>query len=159
VKKVDELTADDIARNPVWRFTNSDSADETAVQPVKRLPVSNLAGKLVGLRVTLRNGDSVWATLSNIDSENARLNEHFLTLSVVRLGMWFHLARYHDFDYAERGPDALAAFLGLDVDDVFPISYDLCAYAKGDPRALSGVIAKSPAVKLTRAELIRLAIP
>src|SRR5262249_59029714 len=88
-----------------------------------------------------------------------RLTTHFLTLSVERDGRWFHVARYHDFDYEERAPEKLAAFLGLAVNEVFPITYDLRPYANGDPRALHGMIPEAPAEKLTRAEIIALAVP
>jgi len=47
------------------------------------------------------------------------LTEHFLTLSIESGGKWFHLARYHDFNRAEHGPEALAHCLGLRVDGAF----------------------------------------
>jgi hypothetical protein len=69
------------------------------------------------------------------------------------------LARYHDFDYSERGPRALAEFLGLDLSQVFPITYDLREYAVGDPLALAGTIVANPVDQLSRSEIIALAIP
>jgi hypothetical protein len=92
------------------------------VRSVTVLPVSKVTGKIVGTPVLLASGREVWALIGNVDSTNPRLTEHFLTLSIEREGKWFHLARYHDCDYAERGPDALAQFLGVPVTDIFPIS-------------------------------------
>ena len=119
----------------------------------------NLTGKVVGTQVTLANGQHAWALIGNIDATNARLTEHFLTLSIERGGCWFTLARYHDFGYTENGPDALAHFLVLPVDAVFPISYDVRQYAKGDAATLSGQIRKEPRERLSRAEIIAKAVP
>lgn len=113
VKAVDSLTVADLKTFAVWQYTNREGADETYVRPVKRAQVASLTGKVVGTQVTLANGERVWALIGNVDPSNPRMTEHFLTLSVERDGRWFTLARYHNFDIAEYGPDALAKFLGL----------------------------------------------
>lgn len=159
VKPVECLTVADLRAWPVWQYTNRDASGETLVGPVKRIPVATLAGKEVGVQVQLSNRNEVWALIGNVDVHDPRLTEHFLTLSVERDRKWFSLARYHDFDYCERGPDALAAFLDLPVDEVFPISYDIRRYVQGDPAALSGKIFKEPRERLTRSEIIALAVP
>jgi len=158
MKPVDELTVDDLREHSVWQYTSLGD-DESYVRPIKRIPVTSLTGKEVGTEVALANGDRVWALIGNVDGTNPRLTSHFLTLSVERDGRWFHLARYHDFDADERGPKQLAAFLDLAVDDVFPISYDLRSYVKGASEALHGTIPAEPAERLTRAEVIALAVP
>jgi len=158
-KKIEELTVADLEAFPVWQYANSDQRGETAVRPVKRTPGKSLTGRFVGTQVRLANGAKVWALIGNVDASNPRLTQHFLTLSVFREGRWFTMARYHDFDANERGPEALAAFLGLRVEDVFPISYDISRCSLGDPAALVGNIAKEPREKLTRAQIIALAVP
>ena len=98
--------------------------------------------------------------LGNIDPTNPRLTEHFLTVSVFRSdGALFHLARYHDLDAIERGPAALAAFLGLSLKAVFPLSYDVSAIVTGLPEVVRGTITSEPRERLTRAEVIALAVP
>lgn len=97
--------------------------------------------------------------IGNVDTTNAQLTEHFLTLSVFREGRQMTLSRYHDFDYAENGPDALARFLKLALNEIFPIRYDIRALAHGDPAALQGQINKEPRERLSRAEILALAIP
>lgn len=159
MKTIDSLTAQDIAESAVWKFSADRQDGELTLRPIRRLPVSNLTGKIVGTRATLANGTQVWAIFGNIDSDNPRLTEHFLTISVERDGAWFHLARYHDFDYEERGPLQLAGFLQLRVSEVFPISFDLRAYALGDPRALSGFVREEPVERLSLDEIIALAVP
>lgn len=158
-KRVSDLSAADLVARPVWKYSREDDEGEPMVRPVARLPVPSLAGKLVGTKVRLGNGTEVWALIGNIDSQNRRLNQHFVTVSIERDGRWFHLARYHDYDYVERGPEQLAAFLGTDVDAVFPIEYDVTPYAVGDAEALTGVIGKEPEERLTRAQIIALAVP
>jgi hypothetical protein len=159
MKPVDSLSTEDLRNHSVWQYVGDENGDETKVRPVKRVPVSNLTGKVVGVQVVLANGCSAWALLGNVDSSNPRLTEHFLTLSVERNGRWFHLARYHDFDRDQRGPEKLATFLGLAVADVFPISYDLRPYSKGEASALMGTILQEPVERLSRAEIIGLAVP
>ena len=69
------------------------------------------------------------------------------------------MARYHDFDASERGPQVLAAFLGLPIKEVFPISYDISRFSLGASAALVGTIEQEPREKLTRAQIIGLAVP
>lgn len=158
-KPVELLTVSDLAAAPVWKYVNSDRSSETLVRAVKAVPVKQLDGKIIGAEVRLANGTLVWALVGNIDPRNPRLTEHFLTLSIEREGKWFDLARYHDSDAIDRGPEALSYFLGLPVDDIFPISYDVRAYAKGDPASLKGRVHKAPRERLSREELIALAVP
>lgn len=160
-KTVHSLCVADLKSHPVWRFTDAevDDADETYVEPVTRMPTSDLDGKLVGTRVELANGMLVWALLGNVDARDAYSTEHFLSISVFDNDRWFVLARYHDSDYRRNGPDALARLLGLAVDDVFPISYDIRAYAKGEAAALMGTIRKKPRERLSKAKLMKLAVP
>ncbi len=114
---------------------------------------------VVGTQVRFANGTLAWALVGNVDTENARLTEHFLTLSIEHDGQWFALARYHDFEYVDRGPEALARFLGLPLHDVFPISYDIRQHAQGASAALAGNVPLRPRERLSRAEIIALAVP
>lgn len=153
------ITTEEIRETPVWRFASKPRSDETELIPVRKFPCKNLNGRLVGTQVTLADGSFVWSFLGNIDTSNPRLTEHFITISIESNGKWFHLARYHDFDFAERSPVCLAAFLGKDVDSVFPIKYDIRSFAEGESDALTGLIEKEPHERLTRAEIIAMAVP
>jgi len=157
-KAVNSLTVADLQAFRVWQYVSHGGADETFVRPVKRTPVASLTGKVVGTQVALANGKHAWALIGNVDSTNPRMTEHFLTLSVERNGCWFTLARYHDFDYAASGPQTLAQFLGLTVDETFPIRYDIRREAKGDEAALRGEILKAPREQLSRSEIIAMAV-
>jgi len=158
-RPISTLSADDLAKHPVWQYSHDDDQGELSVRPVGRLPVSSLSGKVVGTKVRLSSGAEIWALIGSIDSRNKRLNQHYLTISVEHDGHWFHLARYHDHDYVTRGPDQLARFLGRAVDDVFPLTYDVRPFAVGDADALAGVITKEPLERLSRAQIIALAVP
>lgn len=159
-RSVDSLTPKDFAKYPIWRFTGYDTPDETYMSPVTRLPVKRLGGCIVGCPIRLANGTVLTGFLGNLDPADPRLTGHFLTLSVFRPdGARFHLARYHDHDLAEHGPTALAAFLDLPLDAVFPISYDVSTIVTGVPDSVRGTIIIEPRERLTRQELIRLSIP
>lgn len=73
-KPVSELRIADLKKNPVWHIMNDDRNAELDVQAVKRLPVDNLQGKLVGTEVSLANGGRVWALIGNLDATNAERN-------------------------------------------------------------------------------------
>ena len=158
MKQINELSISDIERFPVWKFANlDDKYGEFSIYPV-RTPVNNLKGCVVGTRIRLVTGLEIWSLIGNIDVSNPRLTHHFLSLSVISDGIWFTMARYHDFDSNKRGPIALANFLGLSVDDVFPITYDISQFCVGESTSLTGLIEKETREKLTRAELIALAV-
>jgi hypothetical protein len=159
LKHVDALQVADLQAHPVWQYANREGGDETLVRPVRRGLVSNLAGKLVGTQVTFSCGQRTWALIGNVHPNNMRLTEHFITLSIERDGKWFTLSRYHDFDYAENGPEALSHFLDLPVDELFPIAYDINDCFKGGGAALSGCILREPRERLSRAEIIAMAVP
>jgi hypothetical protein len=159
MKAVDSLTVADLEAFPVWQYTGIDHPDETYVRPVRRVPVASLGGKVVGTQATLANVNRVWAVIGNLFPNSIEKTEHFLTISVERGGHWFTLARYHDFDYFERGARELAKFLDIDVDEVFPITYDIRHLVKGEGAALRGLILREPRERLSQEELIAMAVP
>jgi len=158
-RPVSSLRPNDLKAHPIWRFVTDDTPDETWVLPSGAKRVTRLAGKIVGTEVTLADGSRRWALLSNIEQDNAQLIEHFLSVSLFVNGRWFHLARYHDIDAARCGPRALAAVLRRPVGNVFPICYDLRPYVRNGPSWLEGIYRRSPRRKLTRAQIIALAVP
>ncbi len=158
VRPVDKLTEADLRSHSVWEFVSDDQPDETYVRAVESLPVTALAGCVVGVQVQLASGRLVWGLLGNVDLQDPTKTAHFLTLSLAVEGHWFHLARYHDADFDTRGPAALASRLGLAVSDVVPIRYDISARALGDPATVRGVVEAEPHHRLSRAELLALAI-
>jgi hypothetical protein len=158
-KKIEALEIDDFKTFPIWTLINDDAIGEISVTPVKKYPVKSTEGKIFGLEVYLANGRRLWAMIDNVDSVNSRSNEHFLSVSLSVDDKWISLARYHDIDYDQNGPQSLASLLNMPIDEVFPISYDLTLLAVGEKAALKGSILKEPEEKLSDAELIALAIP
>jgi hypothetical protein len=158
-RSIDTLSIDDIRQTPVWRFVSSRKDGETALAPVRKLPCKDRNGIIVGTQFELADGTKVWAMVGNVDPTNSRLTEHFLTISIESNGRWFHLARYHDHDYEQRGPAALATFLERSVDSVYPLSFDLTGFVEGDHDSLRVTVPKEPNERLTRSEIIALAVP
>jgi len=162
MKAVHELVPSDLTCHRVWEFADDIEAelpDETYMRPVEELPVDSLSGRLASAYLTLANGDRLLAVLSNIDLGDPVSTEHFLALTAFsRSGERFDLARYHDVDYERRGPAALAAFLGLPLDAVFPMRYDVSDVAVGHRDCLCRSIPAVPASRLSREELIGLAL-
>ena len=158
-KPVAQLTAKDLVRFPVWEYDigreSTPGRDETWVVSVKELPVTSLSGRVVGMMLQLGGRPEV-GLLGNIELGNPQATRQFATLSVWRDGSWFHLARYFDYDWDERGPAQLAELIGLSIAEVFPIRYDLSGIAVGHPEVVCGCIEAEPAVRLTASQRMAL---
>lgn len=157
--QIEKLSEAELRSYPVWGYVRGDKSGKIFIAPIKRTPVSSLNNKVVAAQLILANGNKVWSIVSNIDLENPDLTKHFIAFSILNNKKWFPLARYHDYDYDQRGPEQLATFLGLSVDDVYPFFYDISAHVKGNSQVLKGSIPKEPTIKLSRAEIIALAVP
>lgn len=162
MKAFSDITPADLRRHPVWEFANDDEAstpDETWLRPCDDLPIDNFGNRIVGTMATLANGKRLPIVLQNVDLQSPYRTEHFVTLTVFnRAGKSFPLARYHDIHIDTYGPDQLAAFLGLPVNDVFPISYDISDLAIGDYDATHREIHIRPKRLLSHSEIIDLAL-
>jgi hypothetical protein len=150
-RSVDSLKPAHFRKHPVWEFVSDDEPDETYVTPVKKLPVQTLDGRIIGAEVSLANGTRVWATLSNVDTRSPRETRIFLFLSVFLEEKWVHLARPFDFSRKKEGPKQLAKALGLPLEDVFPIRYDIRPWVTGSSGALRGKIEAEPREQPSRA--------
>jgi hypothetical protein len=160
-KPIEQISYSELLAHPVWEYVAEpdEDQDETWATPVSELPVSSLANRLVSSAVKLANGQASRALIGDLDTVSAAHSEHFLTVTIVKPnGERFHLARYHDPDYAESGPDALAAFLCLSRAEVFPIAFNVSDSVLGSADCLTGIIPYEPATRLSRSELIRLAV-
>lgn len=152
------LTPANLDEHPVWEFRFRGSDSEPKVAPLTAVPVTKLAGRLFATRFLLANGRVVPGFVASLDEANGALNRHLATLSFFDKGRWFHLARYHDVDYDDRGPDALAAFLGSPPDEMFPMSFDIAGLIRGDHLEGSWTIERSPDARLTRKEIIEMVV-
>ncbi len=155
---VETLTEALLRKDPVWEFCNDDEAGETCVRPVKKLPVTSGDCRLFGCEFQFRDGSRAFGFIGNLSLSAADKNRHFLTVSVFVGSEIYHLARYHDFDVAKRGPATLAKKFGKKEDDMFPIAYDLSDIAAGSEECIRGTILKEPMQRLTRGEIIQLAL-
>jgi hypothetical protein len=128
------------------------------VRPVKKLPISSAASRLVGCQLRLADESPLFGFLGNLSLKKNDQNQHFLTLSVFVDGSIEHLARYHDHDFADHGPSWLAKKLRKKEEEVFPISYDLSALATGAADCIRSSIPAEPKTKLSRSAIIQLAV-
>lgn len=63
---VAELTEELLRNYPVWEFTNDDASDETAVRPVKKLPIRSGGNRLFGCEVLFADGTLAFALIGNL---------------------------------------------------------------------------------------------
>ena len=152
IKPVESLTAADFKAHPVWEYLNDPDIGYEMVEPVDELPVKNLVNRLVGSQVRLANGSLVWALIGNFNVTSPRATQQLMTLSIYRDDEWRYLSRYHDMEFPDGGPEDVARFLGLHVDEVFPITVDVRRYVRGDPKSLVAIVPKEPQERLTDEE-------
>ena len=155
VRTIEQLTSDDLAKYPIWAYTNSHGeASESVVSPVLEYPVESLLNRVVGAEVQLANRSRYWAILSDIDLNDPFWNVHFVGITLFIGAERFHLARYHDFFFDTNGPIQLAQSLALKIEEVFPIRYDISAFCVGQKSCVYGEIPFEIPQKLTEEEKI-----
>lgn len=140
-KSVSDLTVQDLMRYPVWEYLYDDEMypDESWVHPVKKIPVTSLESRIIGLEVRLANDELRWATFEDIDLQNETLEYQTLVFDIYDHGEWFPLAT-HGISYPRYGPRQFAEFLGLPVHDVFPIAFDYSHLVKCTNCCTNGLI-------------------
>jgi hypothetical protein len=116
--------------------------------------VARAGGQLFSTNFVLACGATFPGFVGTLEESLPHLNRHLATFSFYTPGRWFHLARYHDPDYQDRGPDALAAFLGHSVEEVFPFTFDIRGLIRTPGLELSWPIERSPEKRIARRELI-----
>jgi hypothetical protein len=156
LKEAADIVPADFQISPVWEYAlDRECEGDVLVRPIFDLPVETLDLRFVGSSVRLANGRTVPSKIANVAAHDPYATRQFICLSVFA-DRWFSLARYFDPDIERNGPTALAAFLGLTVEEVFPILYDLRPYCNGDQEALSGTIDTEPSERLSDREIMRL---
>jgi hypothetical protein len=121
--------------------------------------VTSLSGCVVATEVTFANAANHVALLGNVSLDAPDMNPHWVTATVFGAsGRRFPLARYHDVDFDRSGPRGLAQFLGLRIEEIFPIRYDISHLARGAESCVRGEILAAPRHRLSREELVALAI-
>lgn len=162
MKTFSDITPDDLRQYPVWEFANDVedvTSDESYLRPVRDLPITDPGNRIMGTIATLANGDQVPAILQNVNLDSPYATEHLISVTVFnRAGEAFPLARYHDIQIDEYGPEQLAAFMKLTVRDVFPISYDISDIAVGDHDCVRREIPVRPRRLLSSSEIIAMAV-
>ena len=152
-KTIAQLRPADFQDFPIWTFEGSGNED-VLLRPVTKWPIADLSGSVAGSEVTLANGAKAFAMFGNVFPDDARSTRHLLTLSMAMPDRkWFNLARYFEPTIRLFGPSDLARALGLPVEAVFPISYDLRALVVGHEESLHGTILAEPQERLTLDEV------
>ena len=169
-KPIAAVTEADFRRFPLWRYTMDERADEdgTAAVPilfplarrVANYPTLDLAAIAAELR--LADGTRVFGLVKGATGV-PKLDRHIVGLSAFVNGVRCDLAGYHvidDTDPERRGltPEDFAHILGRDVEQAFPIAFDLSAHFSGPMERWRGQIFAKPPPLTNREELRQLMI-
>ncbi|MHB1457633.1 MAG: hypothetical protein ACYC0V_12035 [Armatimonadota bacterium] len=160
-RPIPEIPIDELLQYGVWTFDMDEESytpeqDESWVVPVTHLPIDDFNNCIVVTNLRLANNQTVTGMMDNIDLDSIEKTEVFIGVSIAKDGEWFHLARYFDVEYDRYGPERLAEFLGLSIDEVFPVSYDIGSLAVGAERVLKRSIPAKPERRLTEEEIMAL---
>jgi len=164
-KPTDKLTPNDWKKHPVWTFDLDNETkpgrDETWMVPLKKLPATDLrncgcngnAKLACGLPVTVvlwsvklksdLDEDELWKNFARLRSAAGRAPlSNALQYGIWVKDRWWLTEREGGFmslgDYKKRDPNELAQALGLDIDKVFPINYDISSVAVGPDTIVRG---------------------
>lgn len=140
-RPVESLTPADAMQHHVWRFVPdemlSETIDETFVVPESE-PVDSLDSKVILTEVALANGNMFPAMINNVFANDRKKTQIFIDISLFYMGIWFDIPRVIDSDYSNEAVVKIADALGIEVDDMFPIHYDLRQYVIGEGEGLFG---------------------
>jgi len=141
-KPIAAVTEADFRRFPLWRYTMDERADEDGTAAVPILFPLGLVKGATGV---------------------PKLDRHIVGLSAFVNGVRCDLAGYHvidDTDPERRGltPEDFAHILGRDVEQAFPIAFDLSAHFSGPMERWRGQIFAKPPPLTNREELRQLMI-
>ncbi|MCA3175539.1 MAG: hypothetical protein ING36_08370 [Burkholderiales bacterium] len=157
--KLSDLNPAQLEFQQVWKYVPAERDGEVCVSPEKAIRPRSLKNRIVATKVQLANGSCLWALLENIDIDLPEFTKHWMVCYFYLKKKWWRLARYHDADAMKHSPQELARRLGNQIEEVFPITYDVRALCSVDSSALAGLIFAEPETRLKRAEIIRLAVP
>lgn len=165
-KPCDKITPEDLAKHPVWTFDLKNEAlpgrDETWMVPVTKLPVSSLNNHGCLANAVLACGKKMTAMLWSIDLTSQRRTEQFIAIAFWLNDRWWHLSQRpflsESGNLESHLPNDLASKLGLDLNEVFPIAYDISQIAIGPSEITQGKILIEPREKLTKSQRMALAL-
>jgi hypothetical protein len=157
-KPANKLRPKDWEKFPVWTFDlgNEGKAgrDETWMVPVKKLPATDIRNGGCRAEAKLACGQPVTLVLWGVDLEPEKtlsilaqyrvkpmtkaeraeyLKPKAPQFTIFARGEWWHSEL--------NGPSDLTDALGLSIQDIFPISYDISDFATGVDHAVKGKIA------------------
>jgi hypothetical protein len=137
-RPLEEISFQELLDVGVWEYDldeedYTDEQDETWLRPTLEVPVDDSFFGVFAVPVRLGNGQQIPAVLHCIDLREPTKDNTAAGLTVEK----DEIRCCDEFD-------VMAQFLGLSMDDVFPITYDLSAYAIGHSEAVRGVINRPP---------------
>lgn len=140
-KSFPQLTAEDLVALSVWRHKAGDNLglgeDESWVEPVTELPVSDAFDHYFAVVVTFADGTNEKALVGKTEPSSPQINEKnqlFVFFRATNQHHWTNNPPWYKPEIAD--PAALAAFVDRAVDEVFPFTYDLNSQLVGHPQVL-----------------------
>jgi hypothetical protein len=156
-KIMSELRINDFMKYPVWEWDLRSDTDCT-IKSIDKYPVSEMSNRIVGTYCKTNSNDEIFCVISNIDLEDPKATDLFITISVMEEDREFYLARYFDVDYDRNGPESLSKWLNKKMEDIFPISWDISKIVSGKSIVKRGIINSIIKNKLTEEEIMKFSL-
>jgi hypothetical protein len=107
---------------------------------VRRLPVRCLGNRVAATTLSLSNGQRLFGTLDNVSLDHPPATRQFIGVSLYVGGNDLQLQRAQTPTFPCVNAPGIVRALGLRVEDVFPLSYDLTGLAVGHAEVIRGTI-------------------
>jgi hypothetical protein len=159
-RPLNSLQPDDVKKNRLWEFVPSKDG-ELWVKSIASRKTKKFSGRLVSCQVTFANDSRHWALIEGIDIDTPEFSRHNREIRLFVEGCgWFHLAQYFDNEEIKkyRGESVLSEMMGLSVDEIFPIEFDVRELSSVDSSCLSGTFEVNPGWGLSKADVMALLV-
>lgn len=160
--KLTDLRPADVERAWLWQFVPAGDDGVLRLKPVKAgRTAKKFHARDVGAMVELADGSRMPALIEGISLDVPEFSRHNRQLILwIEDHGWFALAQYfvNDDVQAERGPHVLCGLLKKDVEQVFPIRFDISARSDIPAACLAGAFEPAPAWGLPQEEVMGLLV-
>jgi hypothetical protein len=156
-KPANKLTPKDWKKYPVWTFDSGNEGqpgrDETWMVPVKKLPATDITNGGCRAKATLACAKPITLVLCGVDlnpEQTLKVMAQYRVKPMTKAERAEYLkpttphfrifVKGEWWDSELNGPGDLTEGLGLTIQEIFPIDYDISAFAVGIDYAVKGKI-------------------
>jgi hypothetical protein len=152
---IESITWKSFEDYPVWEW-DLGIDDDSTLFPITDYPVSYLEGRIIGIPCQLHNGKSINCILQSVEIGSPHKTEQFLNLYAIIGVRKIRLLRYFDVGASDDPGKDFASEISVNVDEVFPIKWDVQKHVTKGLNGRSGLITRFPTRRLDEQQRMNL---